>query len=46
MLVSGQTDWDGLIWVLFWAAAKKYLARGARTAKPNEMNKVDANQRN
>ena len=36
VLFSGQTDRDGLFWVLFWAVAKEYLARGANTAKPNK----------
>jgi hypothetical protein len=44
MLVSGKTDRDGLFWVLFWAVAKKYLARGARTAMPNKMSPVNTNQ--
>ena len=28
-----------LVWVLFWAVAKEYLARGAKTARPNKKNK-------
>ena len=28
--------------VLFWAVAKEYLARGARTAMPNEKEPVNA----
>ena len=31
-----------LVWVLFWADAKEYLARGARTTMPNEITTVNA----
>jgi len=31
-----------LVWVLFWAVAKEYLACGARTAMPNEKTQVTA----
>jgi len=35
---------DGLFWVLFLAAEKKYLACGARTAMPNEFTSVNIAQ--
>jgi len=35
-LLRGVGRGDGLFWVLFLAVAKKYLARGANTAMPNE----------
>ena len=31
---------------LFWAVAKKYLAHGANTAKPNQKHQVNASSRN
>jgi hypothetical protein len=34
LLLKGRSLRGGLFWVLFWAVAKEYLARGARTAKP------------
>ena len=30
-----------LVWVLFWAVAKEYLARGARTAMPNQIKVIN-----
>jgi hypothetical protein len=31
-----------LVWVLFWAVAKEYLARRATTAMPNKKHQVNA----
>ncbi|MBT8118826.1 MAG: hypothetical protein KJN89_03825 [Gammaproteobacteria bacterium] len=31
---QGRSLRGGLFWVLFWAVAKEYLARGASTARP------------
>jgi hypothetical protein len=41
-LLQGRSLRGGLFWVLFWAVAKKCLARGARTAMPNEKTQVTA----
>jgi hypothetical protein len=35
--LQGRSGRGGLFWVLFWAVAKEYLARGARTARPKEI---------
>ena len=40
--LQGRRGRGGLFWVLFWAVAKEYLARGARTAMPNEKTQVTA----
>ena len=40
--LQGRRGRGGLFWVLFWAVAKEYLARGARTARPNEKTQVTA----
>jgi hypothetical protein len=40
--LQGRSGRGGLFWVLFWAVAKEYLARGARTAMPNEITTVNA----
>ena len=36
--LQGRRGRGGLFWVLFWAVAKEYLARGARTAMPSKKN--------
>ncbi len=46
MLFSGQVMRGGLFWVLFWAVAKEYLARGARPAMPNKSTPTNISQRN
>ena len=40
--LQGRSLRGGLFWVLFWAVAKEYLARGANTAMPNEITTVNA----
>ncbi len=45
MLFSGQVMRGGLFWVLFWAVAKEYLARGARTAMPKTSTILEIKQR-
>ncbi len=40
--LQGRSGRGGLFWVLFWAVAKKCLARGANTAMPNEITTVNA----
>ena len=40
--LQGRSGRGGLFWVLFWAVAKEYLARGARTAMPNYIKAVNA----
>ena len=40
--LQGRSGRGGLFWVLFWAVAKEYLARGANTAMPNKKHQVNA----
>jgi len=34
-ILQGRSCSGGLFWVFFWAVAKEYLARGAKTAMPD-----------
>jgi hypothetical protein len=43
--LQGRSGRGGLFWALFWAVAKKCLARGARTAMPNQESTVNIRQR-
>ena len=40
-LLRGASRSGGLFWVLFWAVAKEYLARGAKTAMSNQFKVVN-----
>ena len=44
--LQGRSCSGGLFWVLFWAVAKVYLARGANTAMPNKNTTVNPKHQN